>query len=128
MEANNKYLQHHGIKGMKWGVRRGRKSSMSDDAKEVAEIKKKKVSEMTNAELKKLNARQELEQKHKQFNPGVIKKATKFVATAAVATTTILTLRSNSKKLIDMGKPVVSNLIDRAKHTPSLIGYLLANR
>lgn len=77
---DNNYLQHYGILGMKWGVRRSKnqlaKSSKtrrsktdnwSDDAKEVSKLKKKKVSEMTNAELRKFNERMNLERQYSQL-------------------------------------------------------------
>ena len=77
-------LMHHGVLGMRWGVRKDRslggsyqrshKSRMSEDAREAKQIKKKKVSQMSNAELKKLNTRQELERKYSQMNPSVIQK------------------------------------------------------
>lgn len=68
----NGELYHWGVKGMRWGVRRAqkrtnridrkaKKKSWSDDATEVAKIKTKKVSQMSNAELRRLNERNQLE-------------------------------------------------------------------
>ena len=62
----NNTLTHYGILGMKWGVRRSeaqlarvrsrsKKEDWSDDAKTAGEIKSKKVKQMSNSELKKLN-------------------------------------------------------------------------
>ena len=75
-------LSHHGIKGQKWGRRQyqnkdgsltaaGRKrqkKNLSQDAKDAYKLKKKKVGELSNAELKKLNERQNLERTYKQNN------------------------------------------------------------
>lgn len=121
-------LYHWGIKGMKWGVRRyqnkdgsytsaGRKhkrDNWSEDAKTVAEIKKKSVKEMTNAELRKLNERTRLENERKQLNPGVIQKGLKVAGTIVAATGTILALQSNGGKMIALGKNVGNKIIDVA--------------
>lgn len=79
MEQNNYCLTltHHGIKGMKWGVRRSRnklrradkkadKNDWSEDARVAAQIKTKSVKQMSNAELQKLNTRTQLEQTYAQ--------------------------------------------------------------
>lgn len=115
-------LKHHGIKGQKWGVRRfrnkdgsltplGRKryseeddSNWSEDAKVTSELRKKSVNEMSNAELKKLNERLQLERNYSNLNPTTVQKGWKYVAGAAVATSTILTLYNNSGKLVNIGK------------------------
>lgn len=119
-------LYHHGVKGMRWGVRNDKKLSgyrkkqsnqddWSEEAKEASRIKKKKVSQMTNNELRKLNERQNLERQHQQLNPSVISKGVKYVTTAAAITGTALTIYANSEKIIKLGKPIVEAAIKNAK-------------
>ena len=118
MEYN--HLQHHGIKGMKWGVRRyrnkdgsltpaGRKryGDWSEDARTASEIRTKKVSQMSNAELKKLNERVRLEQEYSRLNPNTVQKGWKYVAGAAGVMGTALAVYNNSNQLITIGKKFV---------------------
>lgn len=120
-------LKHHGIKGQKWGIRRfrnkdgsltplGRKrysqDDWSDDAKQASELRKKSVSQMSNAELRKMNERTRLENEYSNLNPSKVKKGMKFVAGAAVATTTVLTLYNNSGKMVKAGKDITDKTID----------------
>lgn len=69
---NTDELAHYGVLGMKWGARRaqrrdssierkGRKKGWSEDTIDVSKIRAKKVNQMSNAELKKLNERNQLE-------------------------------------------------------------------
>ena len=115
MWTYNYELSHHGIKGMKWGVRRteaqlararGRaeRKGWSKDASEVAGIKTKSVKEMSNAELRKMNERIQLEQQYSRLNPSAIKKGFAFVAGTAVVMETALKVYNNSDRLIKIGK------------------------
>lgn len=71
----DRVLAHYGVKGMRWGVRRNADGSTSrtgkrmksEDHKEAESLKKKRVSEMSNQELRKLNERMQLEQNYKQL-------------------------------------------------------------
>lgn len=67
-------LMHYGVKGMKWGVRKDRKKSYSDDYNESRSLKKKSYKELSNDELKKLNKRLELEGNYKRLNPNLINR------------------------------------------------------
>ena len=121
MDYDNE-LYHYGVLGMKWGVRRDRsrssgsrrKRSMSDDAREASAIKKKKVSQMSNAELKKLNERSRLEQEYSRLNPGAVRKGWKFVAGAAGIMGTTLAVYNNSNQLVQIGKKAGSKIVDVA--------------
>ena len=69
----NNSLFHWGIPGMKWGVRRANRRAaalarQSEDHKTVAGLRKKKVSEMSNEELKKLTTRLQLEKQLKDLS------------------------------------------------------------
>lgn len=122
-------LYHYGVKGQKWGVRRFQKkdgsltsagkkrrkdtSNWSEDAKEVARIKKKKVNEMSNAELQKLNSRQNLERQHSQLNPGAVKRGIAAIAATAAFMGTILKVVNNSDKIVAVGKRVTDKVIKK---------------
>lgn len=80
-------LQHHGVKGMKWGVRKDRK----------------KISEMTDEELKTANKRKKLENEYKKLNYPVTESyKNKLVgaATGAAAVATVAIVRKYGKKYL----------------------------
>lgn len=116
----NNELYHYGILGMKWGVRRDRshsgrshkKRSMSDDARDASTIKKKKVSQMSNAELKKLNERSRLEQEYSRLNPKSVSKGWKYVATAAGIMGTALSVYNSGNQLVGIGKKAGNKIVD----------------
>lgn len=120
-------LYHHGIKGMKWGVRRyqnkdgsltaagkKRQRGWSEEAKTADDISRKSVKSMSNAELRKLNERTRLETEYKNLHPGAVKKGMRFVTTAAAFTGTALALYGNGDKLVKIGKTVGSKIVDVA--------------
>lgn len=86
-------LYHYGVLGMKWGVKRDRKTTSSNTSKtkpkskrvpsedhlEAKRLKKKKLYEMTNKELETLNRRMQLEQNYKNLNRQQISRGEKFV-------------------------------------------------
>lgn len=113
-------LIHHGIKGQRWGVRRTpaqlgyktkpKKRIMSEDAITANKLKKKKVSEMSNAELRKLNERQQLERSHSQLNKSAIAKGIAFATAATAFLNTAVNLYNNSSKVVEIGKKVSSKI------------------
>lgn len=84
-------LYHFGILGMKWGVRRsggverfGRRRKMrggkiSGDHQKKIGLKRKKLSAMTNEELKALNTRMQLEKQYKELTKADVSFGRKIV-------------------------------------------------
>ena len=55
-----KNIKHSGIKGMKWGVRKSREPTGSNDNKSFSTLKKKKIKDMSNDEIKEVAKRMRL--------------------------------------------------------------------
>ncbi len=75
-------LRHIGVLGMHWGIRNRRPSSTdtsSEDHKVARAIKAKKVSEMSNEELKKLTTRLQLEKQLSDLSKNDMTPGRKFV-------------------------------------------------
>ena len=118
---NTDELYHYGILGMRWGVRRfqrkngrltprGRKRKMSQDAIDAKKLKKKKLYEMSNDEIKTLNKRKELENNYKRLNKGQIAKGMAIVGSTAAFTASLITIKNNTPQLIKSGKNAVDSL------------------
>lgn len=117
----NNELYHYGVKGMKWGQRRAeakmnklslrsKKKGWSDDATEAAKIKTKKVGQMSNSELRKLNERQQLELNYKRSNPNAIKKGLLILGATVATMETISKLRKHGGSLVSGGKQVTDKI------------------
>lgn len=117
-------IYHHGIKGMRWGIRRyqnkdgsltpsGKKRSSNTIHEDYIKSHTKKSSKsMSDAELRSRINRLEMEKKYNQLstehvNKGkaYLNKSNKLLTTVATLTTTALTVYNN----IDRIKKIVNN-------------------
>ena len=72
-------IKHFGVLGMQWGRRKGRVVTSSVDHIRVASLKKKKLSQLSNDELKAFNTRRNLEKQYAALNPSAITKSKNLV-------------------------------------------------
>lgn len=83
-------LEHHGVKGMRWGTRKAKGQSASDFKKTVG-LRKRKPHELSNKQLQTVNARINLEQNYRRLNPTKLKSG---AATARALLATLTTAAS----------------------------------
>lgn len=115
------FLEHHGIKGQKWGIENNRistsiaarrtRSSMdpSEDAKNAKALKSKPTHTLSNKDLKTLNERTNLEQNYKRMNPSSVTSGVKWakaiMGTAAFGATAYnMAVSPSGKAAIAAGK------------------------
>lgn len=132
MEKNEEMLEHHGIKGQKWGVRRfqnedgtrtaagkKREQSRSEDSAHDDYNKAhsgKNVKDMSDAELRSRLNRLQMEKQYSQLTDSDTSKGKKFVSdamkvatTVATVSTTALTIYNNYGKI----KKIVDDMIKK---------------
>lgn len=115
MEQN--YLNHHGIKGMKWGVRkRSKKLAPHEDYARVHD--KKSVKQMSDRELRERNNRLQMEQQYNNLTnkKGRGKKLVQaYIATAGtiagVAAATTTYKKYANKALDSIGTRIVKDIV-----------------
>ena len=83
------FIEHHGVKGMHWGVRRKNAGRTSSDYKKSAPLRNRPVSSLTNKQLKSVNERLNLETNYKKLNPSTARKgkmaAAEIIGTVGIA-------------------------------------------
>jgi hypothetical protein len=138
-EVVKEFIEHHGVVGMHWGVRRSvskttGKLATSADYRKVAALKKKPTRQLTNHQLRTANERMKLEQNFSRMNPGSVKKgaeaAAGILATIGVAATAYNMVKSPAgQAAVALGKRVLSKIkhdymevgVDFIKHRDSLL-------
>lgn len=80
------FLEHFGVKGMQWGVRRrvgsdGRVKGPREaaESKKTRELRKRNVRTLTNKQIETVNKRRNLETKFSQLNPTKMDKGKQVV-------------------------------------------------
>ena len=113
--ADELLLIHFGKKGMKWGQRKSRAPvKVSSDYKKTAPHRGKKVHQLTDKQLKDVNARMNLEQNYRRLNPSKVQRgeaaAKNVLRTAGVAVSLAALVNSHGGRLaIAAGKKAVQS-------------------
>ena len=107
-EMGRDFIEHHGIKGQKWGVRRSRKAlereaRRSEDSRRHAENSKKHLTELSDKELKDLHNRLNTEKNVRQLQ----REGQSSVAK------TISNLNKSKAKTASLVGPVVSAAVSK---------------
>jgi hypothetical protein len=116
-ESKDDFMAHFGVKGMKWGVRKDSSGSApaaksSEDHKRVAELRTKPTHSLSNAQLKVINERLQLESTYSRLDQASVTtgraKVEKMIKNAQLANTLISLASSPAgKATIKLGKTLM---------------------
>lgn len=112
-------LQHYGVLGMKWGIRR------TPEQLGVNKPKKKRARDMSDDELRKANNRKQLENQYNQLYKGksVVKTILATTGTVLSVYNTVKTIGKDYKETVDFLVEKVGNkIIDEFNDVARLIG------
>lgn len=106
---NQNELYHYGVLGMKWGRR---KSTRSADSAHVKNIRKKRVYQMSNQELRDVNNRLQLENQYKDLSSrqNIGKQAVKVFIGTAGTITAVASAAKTYKKYGELALKTIGNL------------------
>ena len=134
VDFTSNVLEHHGVKGMKWGVRRSNKelrnANNSADHEKTRYLMAKKTKELSNDELKAINYRLNQEAQLKKLNPSKVDTGHNVVKKfLAIATTGgalyALSQSPHGKLAVDLGKKLLPTFTSAVPSDSTK--YLLAN-
>lgn len=122
---NEVYLAHHGVKGMKWGVRRNRQSSggrRKTSTKSSQPKPKNDFSKLSNKELKEMAYRKQLENEYtyqlnrnKQLNsvpPSTRNEGKKIIQGLLVGGGTALVSTAANTVGKELGKKIIEKYLE----------------
>lgn len=114
------FLEHFGIKGMKWGVRNRRTIApnskkqyrkTSQDYRKAQQLKKRGHASLSNDQLKKVNERLNLEQNYRRLNPTALERLKRekktieaLLATVGITSIAAIAQTDTFKKVVQSGK------------------------
>lgn len=112
------FLAHFGVKGMRWGVRKESSgpaapaAKSSEDHKKVAELRTKPTHSLSNAQLKVINERLQLESTYSRLDQASVTtgraKVEKMIKNAQLANTLISLASSPAgKATMKLGKTLM---------------------
>jgi hypothetical protein len=111
MMNEDEFLEHFGVKGMKWGKRKAAPTHTSADAARYNKIsgraKKNGLDNLSNDDIAKLNKRNQLLTEYKKNNPNTIQKGNKAAKEALAVVGTITAVAA-------VGSTVVKSPLARA--------------
>lgn len=111
------FLEHYGVKGMHWGIRKARerrqlskeeRKKAHTEFKEIEKLRKKKISELSTADLKRLNDRANAENNFRRLNQSKISKGRAVIAGILIGAATTEAQRVVSSHLRKRGESFVA--------------------
>lgn len=118
------YLQHHGVKGMKWGVRKDKRGSGRTATRKRKESPEDKVKKMSDAELRQRLNRIQMERQYKQLTAKETSAGRKFVTSILVTAATAVAT-SYVQKYMKLG---IDSVIGRVGDVKDLADAVISAR